>query len=65
MEFHYIVHYLRKGKSLNNFFSLVISSCRLYTETFVVTPLFSHTVNFPLFCIKFSDISANSEMEFH
>ena len=50
MEFLYVVHYLRMGKSLNNFGSLVIGSCRLYTEKFVVTPLFSHTVNFPHFC---------------
>ena len=49
MEFLYVVHYLRMGKSLNNFGSLVIGSCRLYTEKFVVTPLFSHTVNFPHF----------------
>ena len=50
MEFHDVVHYLRMGKSLHNCGYKVIGSCRLYTEKFVVTPLFSHTVNFPIRC---------------
>ena len=50
MEFHYVVHYFRIGKSLNNFVSEVIGPCRLYTQKFVVTPLFSHNVNFPIWC---------------
>ena len=50
------------GKSLNNFDFWVIGPCRLYTEKFGVTPLFSHTVNFEILC-QFSDITVNSEME--
>ena len=43
----------RMSKSLNNFVSEVIDPCRLYTQKFVVTPLLTHTVNFPIWCQVF------------